>query len=491
MDKEHKFVDIFASQLEQAASGQADGGIVLMEDDIILCKNFKERIETVINERPDEIINFFTCPMDLFHSREVKYDDEVKFCYNQCTYYPIKLIPLFIETINKVLAGSRPKRCTPETMVAETIKQHQLSHYCYRPCLVQHIDDVSLINNNLRCDRRSPFFIDYIDELNESGETSFKYDDLVDHPENYKEIFIKLLTKMYDQFKDIDKKFKRYDRSDINYFVDCMINKKPINKVKITKESIQQYFETEERQKQKDKPSVLVVGCGVVGKNLVKEISALRPDIYDKYIPQYNTKRDIVYDFAFICVNTPHTENADCDLTAVKEAIRETNANIIILKSTVLPGTTDALREEFKRPIIFSPEYYGNTQHNRNFDFNFTILGGEKYYCKKVQQLLQNVYDARHTFRIVSSTTAEDVKYMENCYLAMINAFCTQFYEIAQKTGVDYEDLRELFILDPRVNPSHTFVYDEHPYYDSMCLNKDVFAIANKMDAKLLKAIIA
>ena len=70
-------------------------------------------------------------------------------------------------------------------------------------------------------------------------------------------------------------------------------------------------------------------------------------------------------------------------------------------------------------------------------------------------------------------------------------AFCTQFYEIAQQLGVDYEDLRELFILDPRVDESHTFVYDDHPYYQSHCLDKDVPAIANKMNAKLLKAIIA
>ena len=242
---------------------------------------------------------------------------------------------------------------------------------------------------------------------------------------------------------------------------------------------------------QNNKQSVLIVGYGVVGHHLANEIAALHPDIYDKFKPEFNTKRDIIYDFAFICVDTPFNANGDCDLTAVKDAIKETQANIIIIKSTVLPGTTKQLCEEFKRPIIFSPEYYGGTQHCNNFEFNFTILGGEKRYCKKVQQLLQNVYDARHSFRIVDSTTAETVKYMENSYLAMKVAFCTQFYEIAQQLGIDYEDLRELFILDPRVNESHTFVYDDHPYYQSHCLDKDVPAIANKMDAKLLKAVIS
>jgi UDP-glucose 6-dehydrogenase len=70
-------------------------------------------------------------------------------------------------------------------------------------------------------------------------------------------------------------------------------------------------------------------------------------------------------------------------------------------------------------------------------------------------------------------------------------SFCTQFYNIAEKARVDYEELRELFVLDPRVNPAHTFVYRDHPYWDSHCLNKDVNAIADTYDAKLLTDIIA
>jgi UDP-glucose 6-dehydrogenase len=64
------------------------------------------------------------------------------------------------------------------------------------------------------------------------------------------------------------------------------------------------------------------------------------------------------------------------------------------------------------------------------------------------------------------------------------------FIKTAKENDVDYETLRELFILDPRVNPSHTFVYDDHPYWSSHCLNKDVPTIAKWADAKLLQAII-
>ena len=103
---------------------------------------------------------------------------------------------------------------------------------------------------------------------------------------------------------------------------------------------------------------------------------------------------------------------------------------------------------------------------------------------------MQSVYDGRHTFRIVDSTTAEIAKYMENSWLATKVSFCSQFYQIAKKHNVSYEELRELFILDPRVNPSHTFIYEDHPYWESHCLDKDVNAIAKSENAQLLLDII-
>ena len=78
---------------------------------------------------------------------------------------------------------------------------------------------------------------------------------------------------------------------------------------------------------------------------------------------------------------------------------------------------------------------------------------------------------------------------MENSFLATKVSFCNQFYELCKKHNISYEELRELFILDPRVNPSHTFVYEDSPYWDSHCLNKDVNYIAYNLDAFLLQDI--
>ena len=237
--------------------------------------------------------------------------------------------------------------------------------------------------------------------------------------------------------------------------------------------------------------SVLIVGYGTVGHNLHKELIVLSPDIYDKYKVDVITKKaGKKYDFCFICVDTPLTNESVCDTTEVVNAITENDASIYIIKSTVLPTTTEKLSHKFNKHIVFSPEYYGGTQHCNNFDFNFTILGGQKDDCLKVVQLLQHVYDARHTFHIVDAQTAELAKYMENCYLATKVVFCNQFNKISEQIGVNYEELRELFIKDPRVNPSHTFVYKDKPYYNSHCLNKDVSALAEFTNNEFLKMVI-
>lgn len=236
---------------------------------------------------------------------------------------------------------------------------------------------------------------------------------------------------------------------------------------------------------------VLIIGFGVVGRNLKEELSALNPDIYDKYHRENNNSRDIRYKLAFICVPAPYDQERGVrDISEIRAAIAKHDADLYIIKSALLPGTTEILCQETGKHIIYSPEYRGATVHN-NFQFDFTICGGERANCLKAIRILQRAYDGRHKFRVTNTKTAELVKHMENAFLATKVSFCVQFREIARQIGVDYAELRELFILDPRVNPSHTFVFDDQPYWDTPCLNNDVTAIAETYDAAFLKSLIA
>lgn len=56
--------------------------------------------------------------------------------------------------------------------------------------------------------------------------------------------------------------------------------------------------------------------------------------------------------------------------------------------------------------------------------------------------------------------------------------------------GIRYERVRECFISDPRVNPAHTFVYDEHPFWSSHCLDKDVPYAAYHLGNEQLRGVV-
>lgn len=237
--------------------------------------------------------------------------------------------------------------------------------------------------------------------------------------------------------------------------------------------------------------NVLIVGCGNIGSKLYKEYEKLKPDRYDPF-KGIDEKKNIKYDFAFIAVDTPMDACGKCDLSQVRNAIEETNCEIIVLRSTVPPKTTEMLKKETGRRIVFCPEFYGTTQHcdEKTFNYEFAILGGDKDDCDEVMQLLQEVYDARFRFGITDSTTAELTKYMENTMLAAKVSLCIQFWQIAQSMGVNYNEMRELWLMDERFNRAHTFVYKDHPFWKSHCFDKDLRALTCFADAPLVKNII-
>ncbi|HET7099806.1 MAG TPA: hypothetical protein VFJ52_01540, partial [Terriglobia bacterium] len=96
-------------------------------------------------------------------------------------------------------------------------------------------------------------------------------------------------------------------------------------------------------------------------------------------------------------------------------------------------------------------------------------------------------------YYITNAKTAELCKYMENAFLATKVAFANQFYDIAQGLGVDYDELRELWLADDRVGRSHTIVTAERGYR-GRCLPKDISSIIHVATqsggAPLLEAVV-
>lgn len=178
-DTEHNPVKSFIDQLEYLGTLECD--VVLLEDDLILCNEFKTKIEKVIKKYKNNIIQFFTLPSTYFTTHIT--DDTFKF--NQCTYYPKGVLSKIANYMRKHSNDKFPYGY--DTIESWALKEYQLTYVVYRPCLVQHIDYKSLIS---KCNgRRTPYFIDYLDGLNISYVDAAK-------PEN-KQKLIDLMNKKF------------------------------------------------------------------------------------------------------------------------------------------------------------------------------------------------------------------------------------------------------------------------------------------------------
>lgn len=241
--------------------------------------------------------------------------------------------------------------------------------------------------------------------------------------------------------------------------------------------------------------SVSICGEGHVGSIMHQ----LFPDAYIYDEPKGIGTREEVNecDFVFVCVPTPKAEDGSCDTSIVDDVLSWLSPKkCIILRSTVPVGYTYHKYLHDDKDIIFQPEYYGETvahpfadPHNRNW----ITLGGANRLTKQVAELYQTVFTSELIINQVNSQTAELAKYMENSFYSVKVTFCNQFYDLANKLGVDYNQLRETWLLDPRIGRSHTFVYPDNRGYGGSCLPKDTAAIIYQgdqlgVDMKLLKA---
>ncbi|MBD0382142.1 hypothetical protein [Paenibacillus sedimenti] len=228
-----------------------------------------------------------------------------------------------------------------------------------------------------------------------------------------------------------------------------------------------------------------IIGYGHVGK----AIHALFPSaaIYDE--PMQIGSKAVVNesDVVFVCVPTPPRQDGTCDTSIVEEVIAWLAAKVIVIRSTVPVGFTDQQKEATGKRIVFQPEYYGETVDHPFADLHYRTwltFGGAAEDVRLVIGAYQQVYNAEVRIRITDAKTAELAKYMENCFLALKVTFCNEFFDIAGAHGIDYNELREVWLEDPRIGRSHTFVYEEKRGYAGKCLPKDVSALIGLAEEK-------
>ena len=223
---------------------------------------------------------------------------------------------------------------------------------------------------------------------------------------------------------------------------------------------------------------VKIYGYGWVGKAM----HTLFPDalIYDPILGFNNLEKA---DVAFICVPTP-AKNGKLDTSIVEEAVKMSEEDLIIIRSTVNPGTTDYLINRYNKQIVFQPEYLGETPNHPMSDQRmrqWIVLGGRGDNMRKVIELYQKAYNANVNITLMTPYEAEVVKLTENRAIAFKVSECQELYDVCEKARIDYYKIRDaVYGQDPRLNLWFSFVYpNNRGFNSSKCLKKDVPAFCD------------
>jgi len=238
-----------------------------------------------------------------------------------------------------------------------------------------------------------------------------------------------------------------------------------------------------------------IVGRGFVGSAVEFGFSAqtgcdAEVRIYDKdKTKRVNTLDETVNksEFIFLSVPTPSNENGSINIDILKQAlssVQEVNTrtdNIVLIRSTVTPGTTSRLKQAFpKLNIVFNPEFL--TERSAKYDFinqSRFILGGEAEYTGRVGELMKWRFGTSVPIIQTTYETAELIKYMNNCFFATKVSFLNEMKLIADKCNADWNTAVDGFVRDGRIGHTHLSVPGPDGKYGfgGSCFPKDIQAL--------------
>jgi GDP-mannose 6-dehydrogenase len=216
---------------------------------------------------------------------------------------------------------------------------------------------------------------------------------------------------------------------------------------------------------------------------------------------------------AIVCVGTPSRANGGLDLSYVErvmeqigECIRDsTEWHTVVLRSTVLPGTTAELvvpaleRASGKRVgrdfgIAMNPEFLREGTSIRDFySPPFTLVGADdERTATAVQALYAGISAPVH---VIPLAVAEMIKYASNAYHGLKVGFANEIGRICKAVGVDSHEVMRIFSQDTKLNVSAAYLRPGYAFGGS-CLPKDLRALAYRarqldVDVPLLNATLA
>jgi UDPglucose 6-dehydrogenase len=228
-----------------------------------------------------------------------------------------------------------------------------------------------------------------------------------------------------------------------------------------------------------------IVGVGVVGSAIRYGFEKLGHDVkvHDLLL---NTSLSDVFDteVCYICVPTPSKDDGACDTSIVEEVVSELSSKgytgTVAVKSTVTPGTTQRLIEQFSDlSICFVPEFLrercAETDFTENHDL--CIVGTSSY---EVFNLIKDSHGKYpKEVRMVTPTEAELCKYFNNTFNSTLITFANSFFEICESLNSSYTTVKDCMVTIDHIPDKYLDCNKSFRGFGGMCLPKDTKALNN------------
>lgn len=210
------------------------------------------------------------------------------------------------------------------------------------------------------------------------------------------------------------------------------------------------------------KLSVGFIGQGWIGKHYADDFEArgvtvVRYGLESEYAG--NKEAIATCDVVFIAVPTPTTKDGFDDSIVAGVLPLVGRGKIAVLKSTMLPGTTEKMQKLFPDIVVLtSPEFLreSNAAHDAAHpERNIIGIPEEGTTYSDAAELVLSVLPQAPYSRVMTARQAELVKYAGNVFLAMKVVYANMLYDLSSALGSEYEPIREALGADPRIGYSH------------------------------------
>jgi len=226
-----------------------------------------------------------------------------------------------------------------------------------------------------------------------------------------------------------------------------------------------------------------IIGLGMVGQTLFDWFKEKNFDVigYDKF--KNIGKRELLEgrEIIFLCLPTPYKSKTGYDLSALIENIEFfKDPKIFVLRSTVLPGTTEKFQKKYKKhKFLFNPEFLREAEPWETFiNTDLQIVGYTQKSKNIATEILEFLPQGKNFTGIMPATEAEIVKQAVNSFLAMKVIFANQIYELTKKLRGDYNFVKKGLESESRLGKSHFDVlHGGYRGFGGKCLPKDLNAL--------------